>query len=1497
MIRQMVSTDANIKTFIKSALSVMETYGFDGLDIDWEYPAAQDRGGVSTDTARYTEFMRQVKKAFEPNGYGLTFTAPSSYWYLQHFDLPGLMKSADWVNIMTYDLHGTWDGVDPFIGKIVLAHTNLTEIKQTMQLFYNVGVDPSQMVLGIGFYGSPIYDDVDAVKYVSWDDDQWVSYDDAQTLQQKLEFANTICLGGTMIWSLDQDDTSYTALSGLFAGLDIHKPSRVEHGNECQITGCGQDCPVGYTFMTHTYSNPAVAETCDTDKPAKVCCPPGAVPQDCHWRGFEGTTCNAQCDTGEIVLALDSTGDDGKATCAIGNKAYCCKSGERDAATLRIKLALSRRVNSLPIYAVLIRAPQERHHSAARRTCKWVGDPPDCLNAVCDIGQVAVYDALPVKPEWVFPSVSPVESDTYNVDEPATFTVDFDDNTDAGDTGDDGEENDSPFGEVFISSPHASSVSSLDLSSDWVLVGCSPTSDQPQQVTAYCSKSIDDTDSGCGHVFIGKAIHTIVRMPKTCGLGPYARVVSLEPHPDQTVVPPYHASQQKSLVYSLSFDYNFAAIPEENGPVLDAMINSAPDDGTTSTRRNAKRDFHQPEGLEKRWFGPFDAWLKKLNTITSTKALSQNFHWSDTYTIFHQEEQCPHFMSSLDISVSGHASFLASFGYYLEATVVPPEIQQAYLFAKSEASASATFTIEALAGIDFSSDRSELISFGFPGLYYPGLLTLGPSLHIYGQLIGELSMSGKLEATIGYTFPSVDWAFGKQDSNTDEEPGFDPIDFNTFTHGIGPGSFDVNVNLEGNFESIRDLNLAYSKIPSFQIGLRLSNADIHAFLEADMFAGFGVNGSVSLAHYGANINAGVTGELLFWRPNPLSVPLFSADVPFYAQCWNAAKQGDPTNNIVKRDVIRHTESRVSTHDRVLHEKHLKELHDPQAPAHITNRVLSGKIRRTLPTTVSPLRPIANEVHATADGSSAEGNEIVDTPTGTLNCNLFDPDLDPDQSGDRMARRDLISEKRQNPQNLEIVQPELQDIVSVPSNSNPSSNETTPRLPPFKVLDSQTSNMKSCKNFVSIPNYNRVPITGYFDLDFPAALTPQVFSYGTIPVLLQNAKGNPGLVVRPAATFIDYLKQQTDLYQPGNTWCAWVKANLQLAPSYFSQQSLFSRVGDCYPNNNVPGSKMPANSQCRYRFDGERNLDTSLGKSKDFRDPVREEFLRINTCVRQAWSDWSTAYLASTDPIAIAAPNRGNVNVPNLYDNYIHTVIANMPVYLRSQVTTMIALTKLDKDQSVDPPVNDLIDLSFDVLLDDKANGINIAGNQLDARGLHAFAQDQRVTQQDLTDSILNEIKGDFSAFRKIDIDIYDEDVLQESELYEADPRDPAEVLDDAKQRQAAVRSLLAKNDIPGALTTILENAPYGPNVDDAKVITLQTLLTILNTTKSTDITGVIKSLSLDTQDTLMKYLYKGMAMPGWGDISGSVLLGWHEKLTEVAGVGCIVRTMTDRRAV
>ena len=65
----------------------------------------------------------------------------------------GLLSYADWVNLMSYDLHGVWDAKDVFIGNIVQAHTNLTEIKQSIGLFQRVGVPLDRITLGLGFYG------------------------------------------------------------------------------------------------------------------------------------------------------------------------------------------------------------------------------------------------------------------------------------------------------------------------------------------------------------------------------------------------------------------------------------------------------------------------------------------------------------------------------------------------------------------------------------------------------------------------------------------------------------------------------------------------------------------------------------------------------------------------------------------------------------------------------------------------------------------------------------------------------------------------------------------------------------------------------------------------------------------------------------------------------------------------------------------------------------------------------------------------------------------------------------------------------------------------------------------------------------------------------------------------------------------------------------------------------------------------------------------------
>jgi chitinase len=241
------------------------------------------------------------------NDYGITATLPSSYWYLQYFDIKGMEQYLDWFNVMSQYLHlvkvvqddtntclrsvrypwyitktnflhmrlaltiitGTWDGANKFTKKVVQAHTNLTEIDLGLDLLWRNGIDSKKVVMGLGFYGraftlqdpsckkpgcpfsggakkgkctgesgilsnSEIQDIIsengltptlvkeDAIKYMVWNTDQWVSYDDEETLKMKLDYANKLCLGGTMIWALDLDkpgkDTSVDSLIGSEVG-------------------------------------------------------------------------------------------------------------------------------------------------------------------------------------------------------------------------------------------------------------------------------------------------------------------------------------------------------------------------------------------------------------------------------------------------------------------------------------------------------------------------------------------------------------------------------------------------------------------------------------------------------------------------------------------------------------------------------------------------------------------------------------------------------------------------------------------------------------------------------------------------------------------------------------------------------------------------------------------------------------------------------------------------------------------------------------------------------------------------------------------------------------------------------------------------------------------------------------------------------------------------------------------------------------------------------
>ncbi|KAL7892931.1 hypothetical protein HDV64DRAFT_272901 [Trichoderma sp. TUCIM 5745] len=252
--------------FFASLTLFMQTWGFTGIDIDWEYPAADGRNGHPQDYAKFPKFLANLKSALREYKFGLSITLPTSYRYLQHFDLVAIEPSVDWFNFMSYDLNGTGDIGNQWTGAYLGAHTNLTEIKTALDSLWRNKINPSKVNLGLAFYGRSftlqnasctkpgcpylsagdagrcsgqagilfgseittilkdndltptLYKDA-AVKTVNWNGDQWVSYDDEDTWKIKADFVKTQCLGGVIVWSVDYDDSSHSYSKGLAAAL------------------------------------------------------------------------------------------------------------------------------------------------------------------------------------------------------------------------------------------------------------------------------------------------------------------------------------------------------------------------------------------------------------------------------------------------------------------------------------------------------------------------------------------------------------------------------------------------------------------------------------------------------------------------------------------------------------------------------------------------------------------------------------------------------------------------------------------------------------------------------------------------------------------------------------------------------------------------------------------------------------------------------------------------------------------------------------------------------------------------------------------------------------------------------------------------------------------------------------------------------------------------------------------------------------------------------
>ncbi|KAM5345659.1 hypothetical protein ACJ41O_011520 [Fusarium nematophilum] len=232
------------RKFIESLVSFVSTFGFDGVDIDWRHPGARDRGGREADYVNYPKFLAKLRKALGsmPGQRGLTITLPASSLYLQHYDVKELSQHIDFFNVLTHDFHGGWNKPKKLHGPHLNSHANLTEIKGAMDLLWRTGIDPDKVVLGLSFYArgftafdpdctkpgclfasgsdatrcsfdvgmvwnseidgiinehgvQPTLDEEAAVNILSYGKNQWLTYENEETLKMKADFARGQCLG------------------------------------------------------------------------------------------------------------------------------------------------------------------------------------------------------------------------------------------------------------------------------------------------------------------------------------------------------------------------------------------------------------------------------------------------------------------------------------------------------------------------------------------------------------------------------------------------------------------------------------------------------------------------------------------------------------------------------------------------------------------------------------------------------------------------------------------------------------------------------------------------------------------------------------------------------------------------------------------------------------------------------------------------------------------------------------------------------------------------------------------------------------------------------------------------------------------------------------------------------------------------------------------------------------------------------------------------------
>jgi chitinase len=287
------STPQGRDSLAKSCVKLMVDYGFDGIDVDWEFPGSattkvgppgmifRDNDGDNM-VALLSRFRTELDtySAQSKKPYMLTLDIAPVQWYLTNTQIRVLSNGIlDWFNIMHYEFalngmpttrHSSQLFNNPSDPVYQQNPRRYLSVDNSIKMFLDAGVSPDKLVIGVPAYGrvyqrvqagnsyglfqrftgssgglknysdilkdiqsgkSKVYFDTIAKASYTYDDDgTFVTFEDVRSMEAKTDYINSNKLGGIMIWDIAKDVNNGFSLAQV-AATKLNNTSFSKHDN------------------------------------------------------------------------------------------------------------------------------------------------------------------------------------------------------------------------------------------------------------------------------------------------------------------------------------------------------------------------------------------------------------------------------------------------------------------------------------------------------------------------------------------------------------------------------------------------------------------------------------------------------------------------------------------------------------------------------------------------------------------------------------------------------------------------------------------------------------------------------------------------------------------------------------------------------------------------------------------------------------------------------------------------------------------------------------------------------------------------------------------------------------------------------------------------------------------------------------------------------------------------------------------------------------------